>query len=242
MQSSGESSLGLTIPAELLLLGEGLVGASTSLIGHIPGRRIEDLTLRIGPRAMLRSGTVIYAGSAIGTDLQTGHNVVIREQNHIGDEVRIWNNTTIDYGCQIGNRVKIHTNCYIAQFSVLDDDVFLAPGVTIANDPHPGCAFSGICMRGPWLKHGVQVGVNVTILPMVTIGEDAVIAAGTVVVHDVPPRSLVVGNPGRITKRVDELTCSTGVAPQGYRYRPYVQRETLAREQDKIGPWKARPE
>jgi carbonic anhydrase/acetyltransferase-like protein (isoleucine patch superfamily) len=77
---------------------------------------------------------------------------------------------------------------------------------------------------------------------MVTIGEDAVIAAGTVVVRDVPPRSLVVGNPGRITKWVDELTCRTGVAPQGYSYRPYAQRETLAREQDKTGPWKARPE
>jgi acetyltransferase-like isoleucine patch superfamily enzyme len=171
---------------------------------------------------LLRSGTVIYAGTTIGSDLQTGHNVVIREQNILGSHVQIWNNATVDYGCRIGCNVKIHANCYVAQFSVLEDDVFLAPGATLANDLHPGCAFSRACMRGPRLARGVQIGVNATILPMVTIGEYSLIAAGTVVVEDVPPRSLVVGNPGRVTKQVDELTCRTGVAPGGHDHRPYA--------------------
>jgi acetyltransferase-like isoleucine patch superfamily enzyme len=207
---------------DLLLLPEDIEFDPSVIIGYRPGRRVADLSLRVGPRARLRSGTVIYAGSTIGADFQTGHNVVVREQNALGDHVQIWNNTTVDYGCRIGDRVKIHANCYVAQFTVLEDDVFMAPGVTIANDVHPGCAFSGECMRGPVLKRGVQVGVNVTIVPMITIGEYSVIGSGAVVTRDVPPRSLVTGNPGRITKRVDELACRTGVAPGGYSYRPYL--------------------
>lgn len=222
------------VDGDLLLLAGEIVCESPALVGYVPGRRIDDLTLRIGSRAFLRSGTVIYAGSTIGTDLQTGHNVVIREQNHLGDHVQIWNNSTVDYGCRIGDHVKIHTNCYVAQYTVLEDEVFLAPGVTIANDVHPGCAFSSNCMRGPRLQRGVQVGVNATILPMLTIGEYSVIAAAAVVVSDIPPGSLVVGNPGRVVKQIDELACSTGVAPEGHRYHPYARSGMGLRRGDTI--------
>lgn len=209
------------VGADHLFLGDGIECDPSVLVGYRPGRRIDNLALRLGPNALLRSGTVLYAGSTVGSDFQTGHNVVVREQNTIGDHVSIWNNTTIDYGCRIGNHVKIHANCYVAQFTVFEDDVFLAPGVTIANDLHPGCAYSAECMRGPTLKRGVQVGVNVTIVPMVTIGEYSVIGSGAVVTKDIPPYSLVVGNPGRVVKQVTELTCRTGVAPEGHSYRPY---------------------
>jgi len=79
--------------------------------------------------------------------------------------------------------------------------------VTIANDIHPGCPYSAQCMRGPVLKRGVQIGVNVTIVPMVTIGEFSVVGSGTVVTRDVPPYSLVVGNPGRVVRSTLDLTC-----------------------------------
>jgi acetyltransferase-like isoleucine patch superfamily enzyme len=72
-------------------------------------------------------------------------------------------------------------------------------------------------MRGPTLKRGCQIGVNVTILPFVTVGEGAVIGSGAVVVHDVPPGSVVVGNPGRVVCRIDELKCSTGLCEFPYR-------------------------
>ena len=214
----------LCVPSDLLLLGDGLRADPSVLIGYRPDRRVADLILRLGAGARLRTGTVIYAGTSIGDDLQTGHNVVIREQNVLGDSVRIWNNTTIDYGCRIGNGVKIHTNCYIAQYTVLEDDVFLAPGVTIANDLHPGCEFSAECMKGPTLKRGVEVGVNVTIVPRVTIGEYSVIGSGAVITTDIPPHSLVVGNPGRVIKQIEQIHCTTGVAPQGIEFHPYAGR------------------
>ena len=180
------------------------------LLGYVTGRPLATRRLVVGDGARIRSGTVLYAGTRIGRGLQTGHNVVIREENVIGDGLNIWNNSTIDYGCQIGANVKIHSNVYVAQFTIVEDDAFLAPGVTIANDPHPGCAYSKECMRGPTIKRGAQIGCNVTILPYVTIGEHALVGAGSVVVHDVPPGAVVVGNPARVIKTVDRLRCPIG--------------------------------
>lgn len=187
-------------------------------LGYRTGRRIADAALVIGPAARIRSGAVIYGGTRIGHGLQTGHNVVIREENVIGDNFALWNNSTIDYGCRIGNNVKIHTNVYIAQFTTIEDDVFIAPGVTVANDIHPGCPFSDACMRGPTIKRGAQIGVNATLLPFITIGEHAVIGSGTVVTRDVPPYTVVCGNPGQVIKTVHDLRCVTGLTDRPYHY------------------------
>jgi acetyltransferase-like isoleucine patch superfamily enzyme len=182
-----------------------------AVIGEVSGRQIKDPTLSIGPHAVVRSFTVIYAGSTIGAHLETGHGVVIREENRIGDEFSIWNNSTIDYGCVIGNRVRVHTGVYVAQFTVIEDDVFLAPGVIIANDRHPICRD---CMKGPTIKRGARVGVNATLLPEVVIGEEALVGAGAVVTKDVPPRTVVVGNPARVINTVDKLTHSASYLAQ----------------------------
>ena len=195
------------------------------ILGYETGRRIPDVTLRIGAGAHLRSGTILYAGSTIGAGLETGHNVVIREENLLGDHVGIWGNTVIDYGCRIGNNVKIHTNCYVAQFTVIEDDVFLAPGVSIANDPHPLCA-ECTATGGPVIKRGARIGVNVTILPGVTIGEHALVGAGSVVSKDVPAGAVVYGNPARVHKHVDELTCPHD--PQGRAYVNGLDRKARA--------------
>jgi len=187
------------------------------LLGYPPSRGEDVELVVIGDGARIRSGTVIYGGVKIGNNLQTGHNVVIREENTIGDDFNIWNNSVIDYGCQIGNRVKIHCNCYIAQFTIIEDEAFLAPGVTIANDPHPGCEFSSKCMRGPHIHRRAQIGVNVTILPFVHIGENCLIGAGSVVTKDIPPYSLAYGNPARVVGDVREITCTTGLTDRPYK-------------------------
>jgi len=186
-------------------------------LAYLSPRKIKDTTLTIGNDPVIRSGSVIYAGTTIGANLQTGHNVIIREENLIGDDFCIWSNSIVDYGCNIGNRVRIHSNIYIPQYTVIEDDVFIAPAATFANDLHPGCPFSAECMKGPVLKKGCQVGVNVTILPFVTVGEKAVIGAGAVVVRDVPPGTVVVGNPGRVICSVEDLRCSKDFTDFPYR-------------------------
>ena len=164
--------------------------------------------MRIGDGARIRSGSVVYASVEVGNGFESGHGVIIREENRIGHDCSIWNHTTVDYGCVIGDRVRIHCNVYVAQYTILENDVFLAPGVTMANDPHPICAK---CMQGPTIKAGARVGVGVTILSHVIIGENALVGAGSVVTKNVPPRAVVMGSPARVVGDVDSLECPFGL-------------------------------
>ena len=174
------------------------------ILGYPPGRPGAYGDVRIGRHARIRSGSVIYAGVEIGDDFETGHHAIVREENRLGHGCTLWNNSTIDYGCVIGDRVRIHCNIYIAQFTTIEDEVFLAPGVTIANDPHPICTK---CMQGPTIRRGARIGVNVTLLPHIVIGENALVGAGSVVTADVPAGMLAVGSPARIISTVDALEC-----------------------------------
>ncbi|MFO7914687.1 MAG: hypothetical protein R6U43_03235 [Candidatus Krumholzibacteriales bacterium] len=190
--------------------GKGLSIDRGAIIGYLSPRSGVSDRLVIGDNARIRSGTVIYAGSRIGSGLETGHNVVIREQCKIGDDFSIWNNSVIDYDCRIGKGVKVHCNIYVPQYTVVEDNVFMAPGVTIANDIHPGCPESGECMRGPVLKKGCRLGVNVVVVPYVTIGAGTLVGAGSVVTRDLPDGVLAYGNPARVKARLSELKCKTG--------------------------------
>src|ERR1700733_11758730 len=184
--------------------GTSVVSDHGVVIGY-PVTRGDAGPLVLGTGARLRSGTVLYDGTTIGRRLQTGHGVVIREGCEIGDDVAIWSNTVVDYSCRIGHRVKVHCNCYVAQYTELDDDVFLAPGVTIANDLYPGDERSAALMAGPRIGAGAQIGVNVTILPYVLIGAGALIGAGSVVTRDIPAVVVAFGNPATARRMVAEL-------------------------------------
>ncbi len=179
--------------------------ADEGVVVGYPVSRGSGRTLELGPGARLRSGTALYDGSVIGSGFETGHGVVVREECVIGDEVSVWSNTLIDYGCRIGSRVKIHCNCYVAQFTEIGDDAFLAPGVTTANDLYPGDERSAALLGGPKIEAGAQIGVNVTILPYVRIGAGAIIGAGSVVTRDVAPGMVAFGNPAVARRRVADL-------------------------------------
>jgi acetyltransferase-like isoleucine patch superfamily enzyme len=185
-------------------LGQGLSADRGVIIGY-QGQRPTTPTLRLGVDAVLRSGSVIYLGSRIGDRFATGHHVVVREDCEVGDDVSIWSNTVVDYGCRIGNRVKIHANCYLAQYTDIRDDAFMAPGVTVANDLYPGQRASAEVMSGPTIGEGAQLGVNVTVLPFVVIGEGCLVGAGSVVTRDLPAGSVAFGNPAAVRGRVEDL-------------------------------------
>jgi acetyltransferase-like isoleucine patch superfamily enzyme len=179
------------------------------LVGY-PSARVQTAALDLAPGARLRSGTVLYAGSRIGERFSSGHHVVVREQCVLGDDVSVWSNTVIDYGCRIGDRVKVHANCYVAQYSQIEQDAFLAPGVSFANDLYPGSAESAARMAGPVIGAGAQLGVNVTVLPFVRIGAGALIGAGSVVTRDVPAGAVAYGNPAVVRCRVEDLPTVEG--------------------------------
>ena len=174
------------------------------ILGY-PISRVDAGALVLGEDPRLRTGTVIYEGSHIGARLQTGHNVVIRERSRIGDDVSIWSNTVVDYGCVIGDRVKIHCNCYVAQFTEIHEDAFLAPGVIVGNDLYPGRVESAREMRGPVIEAGAQIGINATILPYVTIGAHAIVGAGSIVTRDIPSGAIAYGSPAVPHGGVEDL-------------------------------------
>jgi acetyltransferase-like isoleucine patch superfamily enzyme len=206
-----------------LRVGPGADIDESVALGYRTGRSIELGDVVIGREARIRSNTVIYCNVVIGDGLETGHGVVIREENQIGNGLCIWNNSTIDYGCVIGNSVRIHSNVYVAQYTTIEDGVFLAPGVMIANDPHPICTK---CMQGPVIGRGARVGINATVLGRITIGEYALVGAGSVVTRDVPPHTLVCGNPARRVGLVEDLECPLGLVEH-----PYVEgRDVYTRE------------
>ena len=215
MRNDVQPANGIEINGQMVRLGEKAIIDDGVVLGYLPVRG-GHIVLTIGMGAHIRQGTIIYGGSRIGSNLETGHYVIIREENDIGDNFRIWNNSVIDYGCHIGNNVKIHNQVYIAQFTTIEDDVFMAPGVTLANDFHPGCPRSHECMRGPYIKKGAQIGINSTVLPRVVIGEHAVIGAGSVVTKDIPDGTVAYGNPAQVKGEIDSLTCSTGIMEKPY--------------------------
>ncbi|MGO8730209.1 MAG: acyltransferase [Streptosporangiaceae bacterium] len=185
-------------------IGDGLDADAGVTLGYASARQ-QGQRLVVGVHARVRSGTVLYLGSRIGARFQTGHNVVIREDCAIGNDVSVWSNSVVDYGCSIGDRVKIHSNCYVAQFTEIGADAFLAPGVAIANDLYPGQASSARVMAGPCIGPGAQIGVNATILPFVRIGAGCLVGAGAVVARDIPDGAVAFGNPATVRGEVNDL-------------------------------------
>ena len=177
------------------------------IIGVPPrGRGPGELQTRIGPNAVIRSHTVIYAGNMIGANFQTGHGVMIRELNEIGDDVSIGTHSIVEHHVRIGNRVRIHSNAFIPEYSVLEEEAWVGPNVVFTNALYPLSPDAKANLKGPHLLPGAKIGANATLLPGVMIGRNALVGAGSVVVHDVPDGKVVVGNPARVIKDVAELT------------------------------------
>jgi acetyltransferase-like isoleucine patch superfamily enzyme len=199
-----------------VVLGSGTRIEDPCVLGKPPrGRNEGELPLRIGADSTIRPFTTIYAGTTTGDRFQTGQGVSIREDNVVGNDVSIGTNTVLEAGNRIGDRVRIHTGCFLELVTV-EDDVFIAPSVVFADDPHPPCPRYEDCVRGAVVKQGARIGSNATILPGVVIGRGALVGAGSVVVEDVPDGVVVAGCPARPLRRVDELVCSTGLMDRPY--------------------------
>jgi acetyltransferase-like isoleucine patch superfamily enzyme len=207
-----------------VLFGKKVSIEEFCIIGKPPrGRRAGELPTRIGTNAVIRAHTTIYAGTDIGASLQTGHGVLIREDNHIGENVSIGSNSVLEFGNHIGNGVRIHSNCFL-EWVTIEDDVFIGPHVVFTDDPHPmNCPKFHECVGGAKVKRLARIGANVTLLPGVTVGRNSLIGAGSVVVEDVPDDTVVVGNPARPVKRVDQLRCVMGYFERVYDWAPYQE-------------------
>lgn len=147
----------------------------------------------------VREPVSIQGDCEIGDNLDTGPFVVLRDCR-IGDDVCIWSFSVVDPGAVIGDRVKLHVRTYVSQGVVIEDDVFVGPGVLILNDKYPP-RYDKTLWEPPVLRRGCIIGGGAIICPGVEIGvgvevgEKAIIAAGAVVTRDVPAGQLWAGVP-----------------------------------------------
>jgi len=190
-------------------LGKNCVIEDFAIVGAPPrGAAPGELETVIGDHATIRSHTVIYAGNKIGHNFQTGNKANIRELNEIGDQVSIGTLTVIEHHIRIGSRVRIHTQVFIPEYSILEEDCWIGPNVVFTNAKYPVSPEVKKNLQGPHIRRFAMVGANSTLLPGVTIGEYALIGAGSVVTRDVPGKAVVVGNPARVINSLDNLPYS----------------------------------
>ena len=157
----------------------------------------------IGKNAIIRSGAVIYCDVVIGDNFRTGHNIIIREKTRIGDNAVVGNGVAIEGNCSIGNNVTIQSMAGIGAHTRIGDDAFIGPKATLLNDRYPPDRKSEL--RGPKIEEKAVIGALAIILPGITIGAGAAVAAGSVVTKDVPPGVLAIGSPARIRELPKEM-------------------------------------
>ena len=153
---------------------------------------------KIGLDCIIRNNVTIYERVEIEDKVETGHQVFIREDTKIGSETRIGTGTIIDGYVTIGRNCSIQSMAYLPPKTVLGDNVFIGPCVTVTNDKYP---FSGV-LEGVTIEDEVIIGASAVLMSGITVGKRAVIGAGAVVVKDVPPEIVIGGIPAKkITTR-----------------------------------------
>ena len=194
-----------------IILGESVIGEETLIdswacVGY-PTRRklkripkkIEELDsisdgAKIGRSCIIRSFTIIYEGAELGDRVETGHGVLIREGSRIGSNSRIGSFSQLDGEVHVGENVNIQSMVYLPHLTWIDDNVFIGPNVIVTNDRYPVSKR----LSGVKIGRGAVIGAGAVLIAGIEVGEDSIIAAGSIVTKDVPANSMVMGAPARV--------------------------------------------
>ena len=166
--------------------------------------RVDLAPLEVGAGATVGANAVVLAGARIGESAVVGDRAHVRERAVVGEGSVVGSGSAVDNDVTIGARVKIQTACYLTAFSVVEDGVFVAPGVTTTNDNDMGRHERGAQLRGATLRRACRVGAGSILLPGIEVGEEAFVAAGALVTRNVEPRTLVMGVPARPVRQVGD--------------------------------------
>lgn len=153
----------------------------------------------------------VSPAAQIGEDTVIWNNAQVREKACVGSCCVLSKDVYIDTEVVIGNGVKIQNGVSVYKGVTVEDDVFLGPHMTFTNDLRPRAFSKDWQIIKTLVKKGASIGANATIVCGKTIGEYAMVAAGSVVTKDVPAHALVMGNPARITGVV--CRCGQKIAP-----------------------------
>ena len=194
------------------VLGEGVKVLEHAVVGKQPTLSPRSTAKReplppaeIGAGTIVSTGAVVFAGTTIGERVILGDQSCVRERVTVGDDVVIGRGSLVENDTTIGAMTKIQAEAYITAYSTLEEHVFIAPCVVTTNDNFMGRTEKrhGL-VKGPTIRRGARIGGGAILCPGIEIGEDAFVGAGAVVTKDVEPRMLVVGNPARVLRAVNE--------------------------------------
>ena len=151
----------------------------------------------IGQGAAVLSGAIVFAGARLAGGAIVGDQCHLRERSVVGANSVVGRGSAIDNDVKIGRDVRIQTGCYVTAYSVVEDQVFIGPGVVTTNDNTMARMAPDAPLAAPRLRRACRVGGGAVLCPGIEVGEEAFIAAGAVIVTDVPARAVVMGVPAR---------------------------------------------
>jgi acetyltransferase-like isoleucine patch superfamily enzyme len=159
----------------------------------------------IGERTVIQDFAIVEEDCVIGRSCRVGYHAVLRRGTVIGDD-SVFGTQSVSEGLnRIGSRTTIHSQCHITQGVVIEDSVFIAPFFVGANTPRIVHGREYPLVLEPYrIKFGARIGIGVTVLPKVTIGREALVAAGSVVTRDVPDYAVVMGSPARVVRTIPD--------------------------------------
>jgi acetyltransferase-like isoleucine patch superfamily enzyme len=187
------------------ILDYAVVGKQPTLSPRSTAKREDLPPLELGPGTIVSTGAVVFAGTTVGERVIVGDQACVRERCTIGDDVVIGRGSLVENDTSVGALTKIQAHAYITAYSVLEDNVFIAPCVITTNDNYMGRTEKrhGL-IKGPTIRRGARVGGGSVLLPGIEVGEEAFIGAGAIVLRDVPPRAVMVGSPARQIRDVPD--------------------------------------
>ena len=199
---------GVELGREVVVGEHAVLGKRPTLGPRSTAARDELGPLVVGDGSAILALAVVFAGTRLGRGVVVGDQACVRERCELGDEVVVGRGSLVENDVVVGARTRIQANAYVTAYTTVEEDVFIAPGVVTTNDDFMGRTEKRLAaMRGPTIRRGARIGGGAVLLPGIEIGEEAFVGAGAVVLADVAPRAVVVGNPARRIRDVpdDEL-------------------------------------
>jgi len=193
-----------------VVIGDGCIVEDHATLGKRPrlaggsSARGEVGRLVLDERVTVCTGAIVLAGARIGAGAILGDQSFVRERCTVGPGSLVGRGSVVDNDVSIGARVRIQTNVYLTAHTLIEDDVFVGPCAATTNDDTMSRHGPDFSLRGPILRRACRVGGGSVLTPGVEIGEEAFIAAGAVVVSDVPARAVAMGVPARVVREVPE--------------------------------------
>ncbi|HVF79754.1 MAG TPA: DapH/DapD/GlmU-related protein [Solirubrobacteraceae bacterium] len=194
-----------------VVIGDGCTIGDGAVLGKIPTLAKRSTAPRdpLGPLVLaegvvIGAQAIVFGGTRIGANSIIADQAFVRERAVIGADSVVGRASGVDNDVRIGDRVRIQSQAYVTAYSVIEDDVFFGPCAMTTNDDTMARHPQGIALHGAILRRACRIGGGAVLVPGVEIGEEAFVAAGSVVTADVPARKVVMGVPARLVRDVPE--------------------------------------